>query len=237
MLKIMILEDEKAESDRLMQYLSNYRDEHTGFEYIVSTYDRGISFLDAYKCDADLIFLDIRLPDLLGMEVAKRVRQADQNVMIVFVTNLTQYAIEGYSVEAFDYIVKPIQYSSFSAKLDRALRMLSYREPEISLTFREKEGGKRVSAGIITYVEVCAHDLLFHTGEGAIKQWGTLSKYEALLKSAHFARCHTSYLVNLKFVRSIKKDSVDVAGVLLPISRPRRKEFLAAFVQYKGGHL
>lgn len=237
MLKIMILEDEKAQSDRLMQYLSAYRDEHTEFEYVVETYERGIPFLEAYKYDADLIFLDIRVPDLPGMEVAKRIRQADQNVMIVFVTSLTQYAIEGYSVEAFDYILKPIQYASFSAKLDRALRMLSYREPEISLILREKEGGKRVSAGAITYVEVCVHDLLFHTGDGAVKQWGTLSKYEALLKSAHFARCHTSYLVNLKFVRSIKKDSVDVAGTLLPISRPRRKEFLAAFAQYKGGHL
>ena len=235
MLKIMILEDEKAQSDRLMQYLSNYRDEHSEFEYIAEIYDRGIAFLDAYKCDADLIFLDIRVPDLPGMEVAKRIRQADQNVMIIFVTKLTQYAIEGYSVEAFDYILKPIQYASFSAKLGRALRMLSYREPEISLTFREKEGRKRVPAGTITYVEVCVHDLLFHTGDGVIKQWGTLSKYEALLKSAHFARCHTSYLVNLKFVRSIKKDAVDVAGVLLPISRPRRKEFLAAFAQYKGG--
>lgn len=235
MLKIMILEDEKAQSDKLMQYLSNYRNEHSEFAYVAEIYDRGIPFLEAYKCDADLIFLDIRVPDLPGMDVAKRIRQVDQDVMIVFVTNLTQYAIEGYSVEAFDYILKPIQYASFSAKLDRALRMLSYREPEISLTFREKEGGKRIPAGTITYVEVCAHDLLFHTGNGAIKQWGTLSKYEALLKSAHFARCHTSYLVNLKFVRSIRKDSVDVAGVLLPISRPRRKEFLTAFAQYKGG--
>lgn len=176
MLKIMILEDEKAQSDRLMQYLSNYRDEHSEFEYIAEIYDRGIAFLDAYKCDADLIFLDIRVPDLPGMEVAKRIRQADQNVMIIFVTNLTQYAIEGYSVEAFDYILKPIQYASFSAKLGRALRMLSYREPEISLTFREKEGGKRVPAGTITYVEVCVHDLLFHTGDGVIKQWGNSLK-------------------------------------------------------------
>lgn len=235
MLKIMILEDEKAQTDRLLQFLSNYHDEHEEFEYIAEAYSRGIAFLDAYKCDADLIFLDIRIPDLAGMDVAKKIREVDQNVMIIFVTNLTQYAIEGYSVEAFDYILKPIQYASFSAKLDRALRMLSYREPEISLTFREKEGGKRIPAGTITYVEVCAHDLLFHTGNGAIKQWGTLSKYEALLKSAHFARCHTSYLVILKFVRSIRKDSVDVAGVLLPISRPRRKEFLTAFAQYKGG--
>ncbi len=70
MLKIMILEDEKAQSDQLMQYLSNYRDEHTEFEYVAETYDRGIPFLEAYKCDADLIFLDIRVCALTVREVA-----------------------------------------------------------------------------------------------------------------------------------------------------------------------
>ena len=67
MLKIMILEDEKAQTDRLLQFLSNYHDEHEEFEYIAEAYSRGIAFLDAYKCDADLIFLDIRIPDLAGV--------------------------------------------------------------------------------------------------------------------------------------------------------------------------
>lgn len=233
MLKIMILEDNQVQADRLMQYLATYHEEHSSFEYVAEHYDRGLAFLNSYKCDADLVFLDIRLPDLLGMEVAKRIRAVDQNVMIVFVTSLTQYAIDGYHVEAFDYILKPIQYASFSAKLSRALRTLSRRESEVTLTFREKDGGQRVSTDAITYVEVSAHDLLFHTGSRIIKQWGTLSKYEEMLKDAHFVRCHTSYLVNLKFVRSIGKDTADVAGVTLPISRPRRKDFLNAFILYR----
>ena len=78
MLKIMILEDEKAQTDRLLQFLSNYHDEHEEFEYIAEAYSRGIAFLDAYKCDADLIFLDIRIPDLAGMDVAKKIREVDQ---------------------------------------------------------------------------------------------------------------------------------------------------------------
>lgn len=237
MLKIMILEDDRAQADKLLRYLASYREECNSFEYIAETYEQGIPFLGAYSCDADIVFLDIRLPDIPGMEVARRIRAVDQNVMTIFVTHLTQYAIEGYSVEAFDYILKPLQYASFAAKLNRVLRALSYQEPELSLTFKGKDGGKRVSVSAITYVEVCVHNLLFHTGDEVIKQWGTLSKYEALLKGVHFVRCHTSYLVNLKFVRSIKKDSVDVAGVTLPIARPRRKEFLSAFTQYKSDHL
>lgn len=234
-LKIVILEDEKPQLDRLTGFLDRYRTEHPEFVYTLEAYDRGILLLDAYRRDADLILLDIRVPDMLGMDVARHIRKADENVMIVFVTNLTQYAVDGYSVGAFDYILKPVQYPSFSAKLERALRVLSHREAEFMLDLRTKEGGRRVPADSVIYIEVSAHDLLFHTGSGTIKQWGTLSRYEELLRQAHFARPSTSFLVNLKYVRGVKKDEVMMDGGPIPLSRSKRKEFLAALAQYKGG--
>lgn len=237
MLKIMILEDKRAESDRLAGFLNRFGTERTDFVYSLEIYERGIHFLDAYRGDADLIFLDIRLPDMLGMEVAQHIRRIDQNVMIIFVTNLTQYAIDGYSVEAFDYILKPIHYASFSAKLERALRMLSYREPEMILELRTKDSTHKISAASVIYIESAAHDLLFHTGSEVIKQWGTLSQYERMLQSFHFARPSASYLVNLKFVRSVKKDEVLVIKESIPLSRSKRKDFLAALAQYKGGSI
>lgn len=235
MLKIVVLEDEKPHLERLTSFLAKYKTEHPEFEYTIDFYDRGILFLEAYKRDADLIFLDIRVPDMLGMEVAKHLRKVDENVMIIFVTSLTQYAIDGYSVGAFDYILKPIHYASFSAKLERALRMLSYREPELMLDLRTKDSARRIPVNSIIYIEISAHDLLFHTGNEVLKQWGTLSKYEQLLRQAHFARPSTSFLVNLKYVRSVKRDEVLVGDQTLPISRTKRKDFLAALAQYKGG--
>lgn len=235
MLKIVILEDEKPQLDRLTGFLTRYQTEHPEFAYTLETYDRGVPLLDAYKRDADLIFLDIRVPDMLGMEVARHIRRADDNVMIVFVTSLTQYAVDGYSVGAFDYILKPVHYAPFSAKLERALRVISHREPELMLDLRTKESGRRIPAASVIYVEVSAHDLLFHTGSETIKQWGTLSKYEELLRQAHFARPSTSFLVNLKYVRGVKKDEVMMDGGPIPLSRSKRKEFLAALAQYKGG--
>lgn len=237
MIKITILEDEPQQLDRLIEVLSRYRDENPSFEYSVETFDRGISLLTAYKQDADILFLDIKVPDMLGMEVAKRVRLRDENVMIIFVTNLTQYAVEGYSVNAFDYILKPLQYASFSAKLSRALKTLSYRDPGVLIELKNKEAGRRVSADSITYVESSGHDILFHIGTETIRQWGTLGKYELLLEKAKFARCNASFLVNLKYVEVIRKDDVIVAGVTIPISRGKRKDFLAAYAQYKGGTL
>ena len=235
MLKIIVLEDEKAQLDILKKFLARYSKENTAFEYSLTAYDRGVLLLTDYVRDADLIFLDIRVPDMLGIDVAKKIRKIDDKVMIIFVTSLTQYAIDGYSVNAFDYILKPLQYPSFSAKLTRALNMLSYMEPSMMLDLRTKEGGRRISADSVTYIESSAHDIFFHSGDEVIKQWGTLSKYEEMLKDAHFARCNTSFLVNLKYVQGVRKDEVDVAGNMLPISRSRRKDFLTALARYKGG--
>ena len=119
MLKIIILEDEKPQLDQLTGYLERYQAEHPEFAFTLEAYERGIALLDSYQRDADLIFLDIRVPDMPGMEVARHIRKVDGNVMIVFVTSLTQYALDGYSVQAFDYILKPIHYASFSAKLEK----------------------------------------------------------------------------------------------------------------------
>lgn len=237
MYKLIILEDEPKQLEKLLGVLTRYREENPSFEYSVETYDRGINLLTSYKQDADILFLDIKVPDMLGMDVAKKIRLRDENVMIIFVTNLTQYAVEGYSVNAFDYILKPLQYASFSAKLSRALKTLSYKNPRVLIELKNKESGRRVSADSITYVESSGHDILFHMGHETVRQWGTLGKYELLLKEAKFARCNASFLVNLKYVEVIRKDDVIVAGEAIPISRGKRKEFLAAFAQYKGGTL
>lgn len=241
MLKILILEDERPQLDKLTSFLARYQEENPSFEYVLECYDRGLELLNAYQCDADLIFLDIRVPDMLGMDVARRVRRMDEAVMIIFVTSLTQYAVEGYSVRAFDYILKPVCYASFSAKLERALRMLSHRKQELMLELRTKTDVRKVPADSVIYVETAArHDLLFHTGGEVLRQWGALSQYEEQLRKVHFARPCSSFLVNLKYVRGVKKDTVILGGIggvseEIPLSRSKRKEFLTQLAQYKGG--
>ena len=235
-MKICILEDEKAQTARMVEYLDRYAREHADFSYELESYTRAFDLLEDYRGDADLLFLDIRLPDQLGIETARRIREKDTRVMIVFVTNLAQYAIEGYSVQAFDYILKPVNYFAFSAKLDRVLRTLSARADGPVIDVKTREGVlRRLPARSIRYIEVQAHDVYLHTGTETLKQWGTLSHYEELLRDAHFARCSTSCLVNLKYVRAVQKDQVLVGQDSLTVTRSRRKEFLQALAQYKGG--
>ncbi len=235
MLKILVLEDEQKHLDVLTGYLARFGEEDPDFQYSLTSYAKGLSLLAEYDRSADLVFIDIQVPDMLGIDVAREIRKTDESVMIIFVTSLSQYAVAGYEVDAFDYILKPIKYASFSAKLSRALRVLKCRRPELVLDLRSKESFYRVAAEDVLYVESMGHDLFFHVHDKVIKHWGTLGKFEEELEKAHFVRCSTSFLVNLKFVQGIHRDEVIVNGRLIPISRTRRKNFLAALAQYRGG--
>ena len=235
MLNIIILEDQADQAERLSRMLEKYAEAHDGFSYNLTMYDRSVPFLTEYKCDADLLFLDIQIPDMLGMEAAKRIRQMDNRVMIIFITMLTQYAIEGYSVGAFDYVLKPVRYDEFSTKMDRVCRMLAHQNTSMTLEIRTKEEMRRISADDITFIEVSNHDVLIHTDSEIIRQWGSLKIYEDQLAPVHFVRCSASFLVNLKYVRAVNGNTVMVHGHEVPISSSRRKEFLTALAQYKGG--
>ena len=235
MLRIGILEDEKAQSDKLIGFLERYKSKHNGFSYTAKVFDTGSKLIGSYKRDFDLLFMDIRLPDMLGIDAAREIRKSDKNVMIVFVTNLAQYAIDGYEVNAFDYILKPLMYGPFEPKFTRILNVLSRTSPEKWLTLKTKQETFLIKIDSIIYVEVSGHDLIFHTVEKEYRVWGTLSKIEQDLSGAAFSRCNACYLVNLRYVEQVKGYFVKVRGHELNISRNRRKDFLEDLARYKGG--
>ncbi len=160
MLNIIILEDQAEQAERLSQMLKKYAEVHEGFSYNLKLYDRSIPFLTEYKCDADILFLDIQIPDMLGIEAAKRIREMDNRVMIIFITMLTQYAIEGYSVGAFDYVLKPVRYEEFSTKMDRVCRMLAHQNTSLSLEVRTKEEIRRINALRFQFLVEPMNDLI-----------------------------------------------------------------------------
>ena len=235
MLNIIILEDQEEQANRLSRMLDQYASSRPDFTFSLKRYSRSIPMLTEYKCDADILFMDIQVPDMLGMEAAKKIRAMDDKVIIIFITMLTQYAIEGYSVGAFDYVLKPVRYEEFSSKLDRVCRMLAHQNTSLTVELRTKEEVRRISADDIAYIEVANHDILVHTDKETIRQWGNLKSYEDKLASAHFVRCNACYLVNLKYVRGMTGDMVTVGNDELVISKAKRKDFLIALAQYKGG--
>lgn len=234
MVRIAVVEDDVPCAEKTRGYIENYGRE-AGEAFDVKIFPDGLALLDGYRPIFDIIFMDIEMPDLDGMATARKLRELDPVVIIIFVTNMAGYAIKGYEVEALDYMVKPVGYFNFTLKLKKALRKLG-RAAEVSVSVPQESGVMRLNSSQIRYVEVINHDLVYHTDTGAYETRGSLSETEKLLGGHGFARCNHCYLVNLRYVSGIREDCVVlVSGDALRISRPKKKAFLDALAGFNGG--
>lgn len=232
-MRIAIVEDEAIYAEKLRDYLRRYTQDY-GQEWDVSFFADGISFLNSFKGQFDVILLDISMPVLDGMEVAKRLRAIDSEVVLLFVTNLAQYAIRGYEVGAFDYILKPIHYFPFSQRLSRAVGRVKSKAKNY-LVLNAREGMQKLDVNAIYYVESRNHDLIFHTESGIFTLGGTMKDVEERLQAYSFFRCNKGYLVSLRHVDSVQDGCALVHGQKLLISRTRKNEFMEALINYVGG--
>lgn len=230
MVNIAILEDDAGDEASLEQSLQRYAQEQQEL-FSIRTFSDPAVFLQNSPSAFDLIFLDIDLPTMTGMELARQIRRRDSLVTLIFVTNLEKYAVSGYSVGAFDFVVKPINYYRFASMLRRALRSIAARQPR-EVVIQTSGGITRLNVTQLYYVEIRDHLLIYHTVGENLTAWGKMSDVEAQLAPYDFARCSTSHLVNLRFVDSVEGSDVLVAGTRLPISQRRRKAFYSAVTSY-----
>ena len=233
MTRILIAEDDSLCFRQLEQFLGDYSRE-TGRTFHITHYDNGEDLVERYRPEYDLLLLDVDMPFMDGMTAAGHIRKIDPEVVIVFVTNLAQYAIQGYSVNALDYILKPLSYFSFSQRLTRALRYAKRRKSDY-LTVAVKGGALKLEVGSIYYIERLGHQLMFHTREGVYASSATLQQMEETLGDKGFARCNKGYLVNLSHVSGVQDGCAVVQGDKLLISRGRRGPFLDALANHVGG--
>ena len=222
MTRIAIVEDEAAVREQLAGYVQRYTRQY-GTLFEVTEFADGMEILEDYRPQFDIIFLDVEMKHLDGMETARRIRERDGGVLIVFITNMAQYAIRGYAVGALDYVLKPVPYFAFSQQLQKALGQLEKRERHY------------LAVAVIYYLESEGHKVHFYTEKEDFMVPGTLKNYEEKLVGRAFARCNSGYLVNLAQVSGVQQDMVQVGPYALQISRPRRKAFMAELADYIGG--
>ena len=232
MYKIAIVEDEIAARDKLVGYIGRFGTEND-VQFDVASFGSALPFLSDYKSVYDIVFMDIELPTVNGMEAARRLREIDKSVTLIFVTNMAQYAVSGYEVDALSFIVKPVSYTNFALKLNRAIgRIRSEHTPFVVI--KGKNNIKRIRAEDIRYVEVANHSLVWHTDDGVEQSTGSLKSVAEQLGSS-FALCNQCYLVNLRFCTEVSGYTVKVGGDLLQISRPKRSAFIKALNLYLNG--
>ncbi len=233
-MNIAVVDDNLNDRKMILDYLSQFFNE-SGEDYTTSTFEDGVSFLNDYSFSYDFIIFDIDMPQMSGIDTAKELRKKDSNVTIMFVTNMPQYALEGYSVEAVDYVLKPLSYPDFRLKMKKATRYI-LRNSVKKLTINTTEEGLiTVDSSDIYYVESKLHYIYYHTQKGIYKMRAKLTEVEDILLPYHFARSGGSFLINLAYLEKIDGNEIVVAGETLPLSRRMKASLMSAFTKYMGG--
>ena len=233
MIRIAIAEDSQIDRQQIVEKLHTYEKEYnTSMD--ITNFSNGMELVTNYRPIFDLLILDIEMPLLDGISTAKRVRETDKTVQILFLTNMAQYALNGYEVEAIGYVLKPISYYSLVVEMKKVSRVLCSQTKRAILLTSINET-KRISVDEITYVEINNHQLVFHTLSGSSTLTGSLKVAEQELSRNGFASCNRCYLVNMRYVEKVQNFTVVVAGTPLAISRNKRKNFLSALNSYYGG--
>lgn len=232
-MKLAVVDDESRATDLLDGYIKKFQEENK-INIKVSVFHNPNDFLNNYSGDYDLVLMDIEMPGLNGIETAKELRRMDSRVILMFITNMAQYAINGYEVEAIDFVVKPISYPDFSMKIKKAMRYIE-RNRDTKIVLNTADGVVNLFVSDIFYIEVMRHYLIYHTLHGEYTVRGVMKEAEEKFSELHFVRSNHCYLVNLKYVESIVGSTLRVANQELQISRNKKNEFLMEFTRYMGG--
>ena len=230
MIRIAIADDDAAFLAKIEKYIQKYQKEN-GEDIQLTAFSDAKELIE-YSPVYDIVILDIEMPGMNGMEAAEKIRQADEDVVLMFITNMIQYAIRGYSVGALDFVMKPVNYYTFSLKLTRAIGRIQKIEKEILL--KQQDSVKKVPVEEIYYVEIQNRMLYYHTSEGEYVVRGTIKNALDMLSPYHFVKCNHWYIVNLKYVTEVRDSTVIVAGKELEISQRKKNAFLNALMDYVG---
>ena len=233
MRNIAIVEDDNGDAKLLVSYIERYA-AASGQDFKVWRFTNAADFLADYKDIYAVVFFDIQMPKMNGMDGAEELRKIDKTVSIIFITNLVQFAQKGYEVDAVGFLVKPVSYYDFSLKFRKALDIYVMNEAR-TITIKSRGGLFRISTDKLMYVEIIAHRLYYHLIDGDIEVTGVLSEAERELSQFGFLRCNNCYLVNPKFIIGVRGSEVQVGNRALQISRPRRAAFLTGLANWYAG--
>ena len=234
MYRTLIVEDEADEARRLSDFVRRYGE--TRGEVFQLTWLKSAMEMLSDHGHYDLVLLDIDLPGISGMEAAQLMRVYDEVTPIIFVTNLAQFAVKGYEVDALDFMVKPVGYYDFSLRMEKALRKLSANVGR-TIPVPTTDGVRVIPLSLLDYVEVRNHSLIFHvSGDEPLCVRGNLSTFEKENAGGPLLRISKSVLVNMERIDWVRGyDLRTLSGDALRISRSYKRVATEEITRYLGG--
>ena len=231
MLKFAICDDEPNMAQEIANQLARYMNGKQITSYCVSSFQNGCSLLES-GCDFDVIFLDIQMEHLNGMETAKMLRQRKNHSLLIFVTVLKECVFDAFEVEAFDYLLKPLDSDHFKRTMDRIIKSLQQRETK-SIVVQRGASCDVILLAEIVYFEVQGRKIYIHQRSGKITDYYDKLDDLAQRIDGRFFRCHRSYLVNIEYIRGCNAGQVILSqGDKIPVSRLRERDLTQALLRY-----
>ena len=236
MFRIVLCDDSPADLMVLRGHLEQLKEKRP---VDIISYTDGLDLLKDYKQKGfcDILVLDMRMETMGGIEVAKHIRQLDDEVPILIVTATVDYAVEGYKVGAFRYIVKPVESGDFLSAVEELLDRQQKKQASI-FSFPSINGTTKLMTDHIYYLESDLRTIRVVAKEGTFTFTGTISSLEEQLRTDGFIRIHKSFLVNVSHIYNIFKDSVTMDNKeVLPMSKHKRREVNQEFLSYMEANL
>ncbi len=233
-MNILICDDQQEYIDNMVELINVIIQKD--INYYISTFCSGEEFISYIKNNknkaVDLVFMDIEMNNLNGIETVKYLRNEYINCMVFFVTSHTKYISDIFRLNAFQFIQKPINKEEFSIDLNRAIKQYKNNHKKIKIKVNDEEIILDYSS--IKYIEINQKKIYIYTNKETIIHFGKLKNYIDELSSFGFVNSHKSYLVNLRHIKKVNVDSIEInnCNSYIPLSRNNRKEFLCQFKKY-----
>lgn len=233
-MKIAVCEDQAVQINLLNNQIENWAKEKE-VNISIDNFTTAESFLFKWSDyeKYDIIFLDIKMRKMSGIELSNIIREKNKIVDIVFVTGFFKYALHGYRVGAMQYLMKPINTQDLHLCLDKTLDRINDKCESSIIILETTKQVIKLDYNKIYYCIMFSPYIDIHTNSEKITLRKKISDLEKVLPDKYFVRCHRSYIVNVKYIKSITKNNVLLENELkIPISRGKYKEINDVFIDY-----
>lgn len=228
MIRIAIVDDEKVIREQIKKLIEK---KQTDCE--IDTYGTGEDLL---KADSvyDIIFLDIQMNGMNGIDTARALRQKADNTVLIFITGVKEYVFDAFDVAAFHYLIKPIEENKFWEVCDRAVLEVTKKKqnPSGQIFIKTRSQSITLEQSDVLYIESRAKKVEIHTKTNIVEAYAAISELEKQLVGS-FYRCHRGYLVNMAFIAGYENDSITLNnGETIILSKDKYSEFVKVYMRY-----